>query len=195
MEVCQICHDTQHIRIKNAVEHKVIDIKGIRKPSDELEFSVLQCYHHSEQCFMFCNTCDILICLDCICHCHRKHEFIHIKEAYENKKWELLRKQHEMKSGKNNLKTKKDFIQMKPITINIGFTKLKKDICKYQEELKEEIDRHSNKLQDELEQHRYMVKKYMNKDYEKMERFQGSQERMKKKVEKLKRSKNVLSKS
>ena len=187
--MCQTCRDSRHLKIKNAAEHKVIDIKDVGKPSDEPHFSLLQCNLHSEQCCMFCEICEVLVCLDCMREFHGDHELVDIKEGYEIKRQELLRKLQEVRTGENDLKMKVVFIETKMVTTDDGFTKLQEELADNHEKLKKEIckriDKHFGDLQVQVDQDRSLAKESFNNDLEEMEKFREKRDNMKKELEEM----------
>ncbi|CAC5382143.1 TRIM2_3 [Mytilus coruscus] len=89
--MCDKCKDSTHLKI--AKDHKILNINDIGKPEgpkDSIIFRYFKCYEHSHQdCCLFCNTCNKLICPTCITtKVHKEHELIE-EEAYNKGKVEL----------------------------------------------------------------------------------------------------------
>ena len=96
---------------------------------------------------MFCEMCEVLVCLVCIRNLYATQDLVDIEDGYESKK--TGRKQQDMETGEINLKTD---AEMKAINTNNGFTMLKEDLVKYRDKLKEEIDKLFNELEDQFKE-------------------------------------------
>jgi hypothetical protein len=56
-----------HPNIRNARDHKVLNIREVGEHSTELDFSSIKCKDHSGQySCLFCKKCDNLVCPVCV---------------------------------------------------------------------------------------------------------------------------------
>ncbi|VDI55194.1 Hypothetical predicted protein [Mytilus galloprovincialis] len=152
--MCSRCKDKVHARFKNAIGHKVKDIKELGKLEevDTFNFSDVKCLVHSDQvCCVYCKTCKKVICVKCITKYHNGHTFIDEEELDIKKK-----------KIKDNCERAEGNIQYTVEILNkieelkeqedAKFKKNKQDICIRREALKSEVDRYTDKLVKDLEQ-------------------------------------------
>ncbi|CAC5383391.1 unnamed protein product [Mytilus coruscus] len=84
--MCNKCCDKAHPKFKNAKDHKIVDIKDIGMYTQEMDFTNIKCQEHTGQnCCLFCDSCDQLICPLCISKTQNGHGLIEISKSYEIK--------------------------------------------------------------------------------------------------------------
>ncbi|XP_076076539.1 uncharacterized protein LOC143047398 [Mytilus galloprovincialis] len=84
--MCIKCRDKVHAKFKNAKDHRVVDIKDIGLYAEEMDFTNIKCRDHTGQnCCLFCESCNHLVCPLCISKTHNGHCLIQISESYETK--------------------------------------------------------------------------------------------------------------
>ncbi|XP_063402131.1 uncharacterized protein LOC134686391 [Mytilus trossulus] len=137
--MCINCRDKVHPKFKNAKDHRVVDIKDIGLYAEEMDFTSIKCQDHTGQnCCLFCESCNYLVCPLCISKTHNGHCLIQISESYETKlNWvkqaqvkvqsnlQILNKYHAkieeiQKSVKEKYKETKEKIQAEINALNIA---------------------------------------------------------------------------
>ena len=77
--------------------HQVLPItklKASTKDCIQAQGEPLLCYMHSKDCTIFCETCQIEICHECIIHTHRDHSYNLVKESAAKHKESLKQTLH-----------------------------------------------------------------------------------------------------
>ncbi|XP_052058827.1 uncharacterized protein LOC127699125 [Mytilus californianus] len=169
--LCTKCQKL-HKKVKSTDQHTIIDIKDIavyqQQIKDNPDFSSIPCEIHSGQnCCLFCQTCDEVVCPLCIAKTHNKHNMIELAEGY-----------------KITLKTIKTFnseLEVKLTDYVKGITKLhslksfedakyeteKQKILSREKVLTEEVEKHTKKILKELDKRKEDVNKSINDEEDK----------------------------
>ncbi|XP_071169304.1 uncharacterized protein [Mytilus edulis] len=149
--MCSTCKDKIHLRI--AKDHKVVDIKNVGLPVEELDFTNIKCEDHSEQSScLFCTNCDKLVCPTCIAKVHKKHDLTEISDAYNLKKERLKNRQSKLKKETNEIIATKDQLNEFQKAENSNYAKVSTEILNHERDLKKAIEKHIAKLRNELDQ-------------------------------------------
>ena len=173
------CKEKIHPNIRNARDHKVLNIREIGKHSTELDFSCIKCEEHSGQySCLFCKKCDNLVCPVCVSKIHNGHELVEIRTGYEIKEENLKQGQKRMQSVINELDTGEMLINEKQeaessnckelhAAINDHKMALKKAIDELSENLLKKVDQKWQTLEDPIqkEQNRLIIMKKQLKKY------------------------------
>ncbi|CAC5383394.1 unnamed protein product [Mytilus coruscus] len=163
--MCTMCCDKVHPKFKNAKDHRVVDIKDIRLYAEEKDFTSIKCQDHTEQnCCLFCESCNHLVCPLCIAKTHNGHCLIQISQSYETKLNRLKQAQVKVqsnlqilnkydakieeiqKSGKEKYKDTMEKIQARINALNIA------------------DDEFTEKIETELEQKMSLHQKFIEKE-------------------------------
>ncbi|XP_076104340.1 uncharacterized protein LOC143073011 [Mytilus galloprovincialis] len=149
--MCSTCKDKIHLRI--AKDHKVVDIKNVGLPVQELDFTNIKCQDHSEQSScLFCTKCDKLVCPTCVSKIHKKHDLTEISDAYNLKIERLKNEQSKLQKKKYEITATKDQLNQFQNAENSNYTKVSADILNHEKVLKQAVEKHIEKLRNELEQ-------------------------------------------
>ncbi|XP_071169226.1 uncharacterized protein [Mytilus edulis] len=149
--MCSTCKDKIHLRI--AKDHKVVNIKNVGLPVQELDFTNIICQDHSEQSScLFCTKCDKLVCPTCVSKIHKKHDLTEISDAYNLKIDKLKKKQSKLQKEKYEIIATKDQLNQFQNADNSNYTKVSTDILNHEKVLKQAVEKHIAKLRNELEQ-------------------------------------------
>ncbi|XP_052090088.1 uncharacterized protein LOC127726681 [Mytilus californianus] len=151
MLMCDKCKEKIHVKFKFAKDHKVVSIQEVGLHVEEIDFSSISCKNHLKQiCFMFCKSCDCLVCPLCISETHNGHGLVAIKEGYEIHTSKL-------KTGQKNIRTKIDELKKRKAEVNdIESTEhsrlenIMKKMKTQKNVLKNEADKHIEKLKSEI---------------------------------------------
>ncbi|XP_076104554.1 uncharacterized protein LOC143073115 [Mytilus galloprovincialis] len=156
--LCTNCSDSKHSKIKNAQNHKVIDIKQVGVHSDELDFTNIKCKDHSGQsCCLFCTSCDSLVCQICIDKIHKKHDLIEISEGFNTKIESLKKGQSKIQTNRDKLATKKELLEQCKSRENDKYTKVIQTIQKHGKALKKAVDKYIEELKNEVSENQKAI--------------------------------------
>ncbi|VDI62891.1 Hypothetical predicted protein [Mytilus galloprovincialis] len=159
--MCAKCKDKIHAKLKNSINHNVIDIKEVGIYQGELDFSDLKCEKHSGQsCVMFCASCDTLVCALCIGNTHNGHVLVETSRGFDIRKDKFQSDQKKIKikigylmERKNEMTTvkMKDSAKYKDVIkrIEAQNVEIKNAADRYTEQLKSELNKKWSDLQSE----------------------------------------------
>ncbi|XP_063418711.1 E3 ubiquitin-protein ligase TRIM45-like [Mytilus trossulus] len=154
--LCTKCQKI-HEKVKSTYQHTIIDIKDIasqqQQAKENKDFHNIPCEIHSGQnCCIFCQTCDEVICPSCITITHTKHNMIELVKGYEQTVKKLKTFNSEIdkqlanyERGRSNLSTFKS-------SEDIKYEREKQKIMSREKLLKDEVEMHTKSLLKELDQ-------------------------------------------
>ncbi|VDI61507.1 Hypothetical predicted protein [Mytilus galloprovincialis] len=149
--MCSTCKDKIHLRIGK--DHKVVDIKDMGQPGEELDFKNIICKEHSEQSScLFCTNCDKLVCPTCIAKVHKKHDLTEIRDVYNLKIDKLKKRQSKLQKEKDEITATKDQLNQFQNAENSNHAKVSADLFNHERILKQEVEKYIAKLRNELDQ-------------------------------------------
>ncbi|CAC5411649.1 unnamed protein product [Mytilus coruscus] len=112
MLMCDKCKEKIHVKFKFAKDHKVVSIQEVGLHAEEIDFFSISCKNHFKQiCFMFCKSCDWLVCPLCISETHNGHGLVAIREGYEIHT-------NKLKTRQKNIRTKIDELKKRKAEVN-----------------------------------------------------------------------------
>ncbi|CAC5368116.1 unnamed protein product [Mytilus coruscus] len=169
--LCTKCQKL-HKKVKSTNQHTIIDIADIashqQQTKDKLDFSNIPCgilIHAGQNCCLFCQSCEVVVCPLCITDIpdkHDKHKMIELAKGYE-----LTIKTVETFNSEIDQK----IVQNMKVLCELGNFKSSEDI-KYDleeqnilsrgKDLKDEVEKHTNKLLKELNQRKEVLMKNVN---------------------------------
>ncbi|XP_063431656.1 uncharacterized protein LOC134714347 [Mytilus trossulus] len=164
--LCTKCQKL-HQKVKSTDQHIIIEIKDIplhqQQSKDKLDLSNIQCGIHSEHnCFLFCQSCEVVVCPLCITKIHNKHTMVELAEGY----------QLTLKSMKTfNSEIEEEIDQNEEVLSELGILKSSEDrkyelekqnILNREKILKDEVEKHTNKLLKELDQRKEILMQSVN---------------------------------
>ncbi|CAC5418605.1 TRIM2_3 [Mytilus coruscus] len=164
--LCSKCQKL-HKKVKSTDHHTIIDIKDIashqQQTKDKLDFSNITCgIHAGQNCCLYCQSCEVVVCPLCIINIHDKHKMIELAQGYELT----------IKTVKTfNSEIDQKLVQNMKELSELGTFKSSED-SKYELEkqkilsrkkiLKDEVEQHTNKLLKELDQRKEILMKSVN---------------------------------
>ncbi|CAC5425935.1 unnamed protein product [Mytilus coruscus] len=164
--MCDKCKEERHFRIKNAQDHKVINIKdGLC--NEELDFTNIQCPDHiSKSCCLFCKRCDSLVCPTCVSEVHINHvyDLIEIRNAYNIKIDRLKQGQSKIKMEKEKAIIRKKHLEQHKNAEIVKHRKIIQNILNHGNMLKRTIDKYIQKLKNEIDENLKTVLKSTDTD-------------------------------
>ncbi|VDI62686.1 Hypothetical predicted protein [Mytilus galloprovincialis] len=161
--LCTKCQKL-HKKVKSTDQHTIIDIKDIachqQQTKDQLDFSNIKCGIHAGQtCFLFCQSCEVVVCPLCITTVHDTHKMIELAKGYEQtiKTFNSDIDQKLVQNGKvlSEIGTFKS-------SLDSNYELEKQKILSREKDLKNDVEKHTNKLLKELDQRKEIVMKSVN---------------------------------
>ena len=158
--MCEKCKNI-HQRVQTTIEHKIIDIKtsgGVIdvQPTVICTDNIPCQIHKSKLCFMFCRSCDVLVCSNCISSSHKKHDLESIDQVCMEKieKLEEIKdqiSQNLVRCKSENKDLEKDDYMWDSMSvdaikkIDVRENKMKEEIGKYAQGLRDNIEKNNRK--------------------------------------------------
>ncbi|XP_063435902.1 uncharacterized protein LOC134716822 [Mytilus trossulus] len=150
--------DTKHSKIKNAQNHKIVDIKQVGVHSEELDFTNIKCKDHSGQAYcLFCTKCDSLVCPLCIAKIHERHDLVEISEEFKTKIERLKKGQSRIQTNRTKLATQKVLLEQCKSRENDKYTKVIQTIQNHGEALKQAVDKNIEELNIEVSENHNVI--------------------------------------
>ncbi|XP_076079700.1 uncharacterized protein LOC143049842 [Mytilus galloprovincialis] len=151
MLMCDKCKEKIHVKFKFAKDHKVVSIQEVGLHAEEVDFSSISCLKHLKQnCFMFCKSCDCLVCPLCISETHNGHGLVAIREGYEMHTNKLKAGQKNIRTKIKELKKRKEEVKDIETREHARLDNTLKKIETQKNVLKNEVDQHGEKLKSEI---------------------------------------------
>ena len=157
--ICDRCKDI-HLNVQTNIQHQIIDIKSLfQDVQPKIITDNIPCTEHTtKMTFLFCRTCDHLVCADCILSKHSKHNFEPVEQI-------LTEKLDDLKGAEARYNKDLTLCRAKVNEFQISETKCESlcdesitTIKKREKTLIDGIAKHSQKLQNEIELERKTVK-------------------------------------
>ncbi|XP_072042351.1 E3 ubiquitin-protein ligase TRIM45-like [Amphiura filiformis] len=140
---CQTCH-TAHDTLKTNKDHKIVSVEDLRSGKVMLPVTAIEdqkCKDHDGETKKFyCETCEKLICRDCIVLGHRQHQVISLKEASEKqvaKLEDLSRGNEDLKKDCRDAIQKTEDVQK---TLAATSKEVKKNLARVKNEYHKQVD-------------------------------------------------------
>ncbi|XP_063418709.1 E3 ubiquitin-protein ligase TRIM45-like [Mytilus trossulus] len=156
--LCTKCQKL-HKKVKSDNQHTIIDIMDIathqEEVNDQPDINNIPCsVHNGQNCCLFCQTCEEVICPLCILSTHAKHKMTKLDEGYKLT----------LKAIKNfHSEVEETILQTEKVLSRLN-VKESSEISKYETErqkilkrervLKKEVEKHTKNLLTELDQRR-----------------------------------------
>ena len=174
--MCQRCRDKVHPKFPLAKDHIIIDIKDIHQHQSEpkLDFTQLKCgVHTGHMSYLYCNTCDELVCPLCIAKTHKKqHDLIEISEGYQIRAEKIRNGQKNIDQKiQLQIKGEEDFGKIK-LQEHTKFEKTRKEILDFEKALSAAVNAHVYKLLSELDQQWRDMSKFIEEETNKVKKNQ-----------------------
>ncbi|XP_063434238.1 uncharacterized protein LOC134715753 [Mytilus trossulus] len=185
--LCQMCEESQdikwkclqcdfllctkcqklHKKVKSTDQHIIIDIKDIsshqQQIKDKLDLSNIQCGIHSEHnCFLFCQSCEVVVCPLCITQIHNKHTMVELAEGYQLtlKSMKMFNSEIEEEIDQNEEVLSE--LEILKSSEDRKYELEKQNILNREKVLKDEVEKHTNKLLKELDQKKEILMQSVN---------------------------------
>ena len=157
--ICDRCKNI-HLNVQTNIQHQIIDIKSLfQDVQPKIITDNIPCTEHTtKMTFLFCRTCDHLVCADCILSKHKKHNFEPIEKILPEKLDELRRAEARYSKDLTLCRTKVEEFQISETKYESLCDETITTIKKREKTLIDGIAKHSQKLQNEIELERKTVK-------------------------------------
>ena len=158
--ICDRCKEI-HLNVQTNIQHQIIDIKS---PFQDVQPKIITdnipcTEHRTKMTFLFCRTCDHLVCADCILSKHKKHNFEPLEKILSEKLEELKGAEARYSKDLTVCKAKVKEFQISETKCESLCDETITTIKKREKTLIDGIIKHSQKLQNEIEMERKTVKK------------------------------------
>ena len=157
--ICDRCKEI-HLNVQTNIQHQIIDIKS---PFQDVQPKIITdnipCTEHTtKMTFLFCRTCDHLVCADCILSKHNKHNFEPVEKILSEKLDEFKGAEARYSQDLTLCQAKVEEFQISETKYESLFDERITTIKKREKQLIDGITKHSQKLQNEIELERKTVK-------------------------------------
>ena len=158
--ICDRCKEI-HLNVQTNIQHQIFDIKS---PFEDVQPKIIThnipCTEHTtKMTFLFCRTCDHLVCADCILSKHNKHNFEPVEKILSEKLDEFKGAEARYSQDLTLCQAKVEEFQISETKYESLFDERITTIKKREKQLIDGITKHSQKLQNEIELERNTVKK------------------------------------
>ena len=156
--MCDICKKI-HLKVQTAIAHEIIDIKSSGglihfQPTVICTDNIPCQIHKSKFSCMFCQTCDVLVCSNCISSSHKKHDLeligqVCIEMIEKIKEIRDKISQYLVRCESENKDLEKDDFMWESISVDAI-----KNIDEREKKMIEEISKDAQELRDNIEKKR-----------------------------------------
>ncbi|CAG2253480.1 unnamed protein product [Mytilus edulis] len=156
-----------HKKVKSADQHNIIDIRGIavhqQQAKDNPDFNNIPCEIHSGQnCCLFCETCNEVVCPLCIVKSHNKHDMIELADGFRMTVMALKTFNSELNVKLTDCVKGISKLSSLVSSEDVKYEREKKNILSRDKVLKDEVEMHTKKLLKELDLRRGHLEKSVN---------------------------------
>lgn len=139
-----------HLNTPTCAQHEVINIKSVQARKDDflaVATDNIPCKIHTRKLYcMFCQTCDILVCPECISSSHRKHELESLDKVCEEKLKNITTFHAKMSEQLANCQSENQNLQQMKLTRNLHYDEVMKKIDESEKELQDELHKYADGL-------------------------------------------------
>ena len=162
--ICDRCKDI-HLNVQTNIQHQIIesiiDIKSLfQDVQPKIITDNIPCTEHrTKMTFLFCRTCDHLVCADCVLSKHNKHNFEPVEKILSEKLDDLKGAEARYSKDLTLCRAKVNEFQISEAKCESLCDESITTIKTREKQLIDGITKHSQKLQNEIELERKTVKK------------------------------------
>ena len=195
--MCQNCQSYMckkiHQRVQTTIEHKIIDIKtsgGVVdiQPTVICTNNILCQIHKSKLCFMFCRTCDVLVCSNCISSSHKKHDLEPIDQVCMEKIDILEEIEDQISQNLVRCKSENKDLEKEDYMWDSMSVDAIKKIDARENKMKEEIGKYAQGLRDNIEKNNRKNKQLISKKAKEIDKTKITLEDQQEKIQTAKKS-------
>ena len=189
--MCEKCKNI-HQRVQTTIEHKIIDIKtcgGIIdvQPTVICTDNIPCQIHKSKLICMFCQTCDVLVCSNCISSSHKKHDLEPIDQVCMEKIEKLEEIEYQISQNLVRCKSEnKDLEKDDCMWDSMSVDAIKK-IDGRENKMKEEIGKYAQGLRDNIEKNNRKNKQLISKKAKEIDKTKITLEDQQEKIQTAKK--------
>ena len=190
--MCEKCKNI-HQRVQTTIEHKIIDIKtcgGVIdiQPTVICTDNIPCQIHKSKFSCMICQTCDVLVCSNCISSSHKKHDLEPIDQVCMEKIEKLEEtedkiSQNLVRCESENKDLEKDDCRWDSMSVDAI-----KKIDARENKMKEEIVKYAQGLRDNIEKNNRKNKQLMSEKAKEIDKSKITLEDQQEKIQTAKKS-------
>lgn len=164
--MCEKCRTTIHPKFSE--DHEIVDLSDVGQINANFQprtnLTYITCDKHKNQkCYLYCNTCDSLVCVSCISTDHTGHEFLQISHGLQIKT-DML--QGNITSAENELRELKDEkykLETFQEKQKLKYEEVCQDILKQESVIKKQIEEQIKNKSDEIKR-RWLILENRVKD-------------------------------
>ena len=156
--MCDKCKKI-HLKVQTSIEHEIRDIKSSGGLIDVQPTVIctdnIRCQiHKSKLCFMFCRTCDVLVCSNCISSSHKKHDLESIDQVCMEKIEQLKVIRDNISQNVVRCETENKFLEKDDFKWDSFSVYAIKNIDERENKMIEEISKYAQELRDNIEKNK-----------------------------------------
>jgi hypothetical protein len=190
--MCEKCKNI-HQRVQTTIEHKIIDIKtsgGVIdvQPTVICTDNIPCQIHKSKLCFMFCRSCDVLVCSNCISSSHKKHDLESIDQVCMEKIEKLEEIKDQISQNLVRCKSENKDLEKDDYTWDSMSVDAIKKIDVRENKMKEEIGKYAQGLRDNIEKNNRKNKQMMLEKAKEIDKTKITLEDQQEKIQTAKKS-------
>ena len=156
--MCDKCKKI-HLKVQTSIEHEIRDIKSSGGLIDVQPTVIctdnIRCQiHKSKLSFMFCRTCDVLVCSNCISSSHKRHDLESIDQVCMEKIEQLKVIREKISQNVVRCQTENKFLEKDDFMWDSISVDAIKNIDEREKKMKEEISKYAQELRDNIEKNK-----------------------------------------
>ena len=183
VNLCDFCVP-YHLRVSSQTGHDVVD-----KQDDNDK-----CFcesHPKHECFAFCETCDLPICLLCVSIKHKSHNLSELAEKIIELLKSIGQENNRLQSSRHELERLLDHTTKRLSSLSSFYQKRKKEVTAQGDEWHKQIDNTVKKLHRELDELKKENEVMIKKQKREFEKAIGNIDELNRKSTRLQKAKNV----
>ena len=175
------------------IEHKIIDIKtsgGVVdvQPTVICTDNIPCQIHKSKLCFMFCQSCDVLVCSNCISSSHKMHDLEPIDQVSMEKIEKLEEIEDQISLNLVRCKSENNDLEKDDCMWDSRSVDAIKKIDARENKMKEEIGKYAQGLRDNIEKNNRKNKQLMSEKAKEIDKTKITLEDQQEKIQTAKKS-------
>ncbi|XP_056006460.1 uncharacterized protein LOC130050417 [Ostrea edulis] len=186
VNLCDPCVPV-HLRIKSKTGHDVVDYAS----RDDVHTSTCDS-HPQNECSLYCQTCDVPICLVCFSLKHQSHKMSELSEKIEELMKTIMKENERLQTYKCELEKILDHTTQRLPSLSKLYQQKKDEVTSRGEEWHIQIDKTVKTLHQELDDMQKEHESLLRKQKQELEEILGKVDEINTATMKLNNSQNVI---
>ncbi|XP_056015628.1 uncharacterized protein LOC125675254 [Ostrea edulis] len=186
VNLCDPCVPV-HLRIKSKTGHDVVDYAS----REGVDTSTCDS-HPQNECSVYCQTCDVPICLVCVSIKHKSHEMSELSEKIDELMKTIMVENKRLQKHKNELEKILDHTTQRLPSLSKIYQQKKDEVTSRGEEWHRQIEKTVKTLHQELDDMQKEHESLLRKQKRELEEILGKVDEINTTTTKLKNSQNVM---